>query len=195
MQPLDVAEAHAPALVALVDEVVVAVRLDDRRLGLDRLLDVEHVRQVLVGDLDRGGALAGGTLARRHDRDDRLAAVQDLALGQHRLVGIADVDQRQHGVPVVRHVGVREDLDHALDLLGGRRVDADDGRVMALGAVHPQMQHPGRVDVLEVLRAAGDVAKRVQALDRLADDAEAVGRGAHALIRSAASRIARMIDS
>ena len=46
---LDVAEADAPAVVALVDEVVRAVRLDRRRAVGDRLLDVEHRRQVLVG--------------------------------------------------------------------------------------------------------------------------------------------------
>ena len=70
---LDVAEAHPPAVVVLVDEVVRAVRLDHRRAVGDRLLDVEHGRQVLVGDLHRGRALARGALGGRHDGDDRLA--------------------------------------------------------------------------------------------------------------------------
>jgi hypothetical protein len=83
-------------------------------------------------------------------------------------------------------------------------------RVVALGAVHLQMQHPRRVDVLEELRAAGDVAERVRALDRGADDVEVAGAlggevggvellGLHqrttAARRCAASRIALMIDS
>ena len=45
-------------------------------------------------------------------------------------------------------------------------------RVVALGAVHLQVQHPGGLHVLEELRAAGDVAERVGALDRRADDVE-----------------------
>jgi hypothetical protein len=44
--------------------------------------------------------------------------------------------------------------------------------VVALGAVHLQMQQPGRVVVLEELGAAGDVAQRVLTLDGLADDVE-----------------------
>ena len=44
-----------------------------------------------------------------------------LALGQHGLVVVADVDQLQDRVPVVRHVGVREHLHDALDLLGAPR--------------------------------------------------------------------------
>jgi hypothetical protein len=122
-----------------------------------------------------------------------LAQPQDLVLGQHGLVVIADVDQLQDRVPVVGHVPVGEDLHHALDLLGGRRVDLGEQRVVALGAVHLQMQQPGRVHVLHEDRLAGHVAHRVQALDGLADDVQSVV--AHALIRSAASRMARMMLS
>ena len=92
------------------------------------------------------------------------------------------------------HVVVREHLHDALDLLSAPEVSTSTQlRVVALGAVHLQVQQPGRVDVLEELRAAGDVAHRVEALDGLADDVEAVV--AHALIRSAASRMARMMLS
>ena len=51
-------------------------------------------------------------------------------------------------------------------------VDVLQQRVVALGPVHLQVQHPGRVDVLEELRPAGDVPERVGALDRRADDVE-----------------------
>ena len=93
-------------------------------------------------------------------------------------------------------------------------------RVVALGARHLEVQEAGRVAVLEELRAAGDVAERVGALDRRADDVEVVvaplgevgavdllGLDRHqtppstywippaALRRCAASRIALMIDS
>ena len=50
---LDVAVADAAAMVALVGEPVLAVILvDERRAGLQRLLDVEDRRQHLVVDLD-----------------------------------------------------------------------------------------------------------------------------------------------
>ena len=101
---LHVAEAHAPAVVALVLEPVRAVRLERVRVGLDRLLDVEDRLEVLVGHLDGGRALARGALARGHHGHDRLAAPEDLLLGQHDLVLVADVDELEDRVPVVRHV-------------------------------------------------------------------------------------------
>jgi SAM-dependent methyltransferase len=70
--------------------------------------------------------------------------------------------------------------------LGRGRVDRADPGVMALGPVHLPMQQSGRVDVLEVLRAAGDVPEGVEALDGGADDLHR---------RPAASRIALMMLS
>ena len=55
---LDVAEADAAAVVALVDEVVGAVLLEGRRRH--RLLDVEDGGQVLVVDHDAAGAFERG---------------------------------------------------------------------------------------------------------------------------------------
>ena len=161
-------------MVALVDEVVRPVRLDRGRAVGERLLDVEHDGQVLVGDLHRAGALERGLLARGDHGDDRLALVEDAVLGQHRLVVRLDADEPQDRVPVGRHVGVREHLDDAGD--GERRRDVDrlEQRVVALGARHLEVQEAGRVAVLEELRAAGDVAERVRALDRRADDVEVV---------------------
>ena len=51
-------------------------------------------------------------------------------------------------------------------------VDAVEQRVVALRAVHLQVQQPGGLHVLEELGAAGDVPERVGALDRRADDVE-----------------------
>jgi hypothetical protein len=45
------------------------------------------------------------------------------------------------------------------------RVDGDDARVVPLRAVHLEVEEVGELEVLEELRASGDVAARVDALD------------------------------
>ncbi len=106
---------------------------------------------------------------------------------------------------------MREDLDDAGHRQRAGDVDVLEQRVVALGAVHLEVQQPGRLRVLEELRAAGDVAERVGALDGRADDVEAAlallaevarvdplglhGHAGTAFLRSAASRIAAMISS
>ena len=216
---VDVAEADPPAVMALVDEVVGAVRLDRRRAVGERLLDVEDGRKVLVVDPHGGGALQRRLLAGRDDRDDRLAAVQHAVLGQHRLVVRLHPDQAEDRVPVGRHVLVREHPQHARHLERGREVHRLEQRVVALGAVHLEVEHSRRVDVLEELRSPGHVPERVRALHGLADHVEvvpgvvclevrpvdALGLQCHrhaswatataARRRAAASRIALMIDS
>ena len=91
-------------------------------------------------------------------------------------------------------------------------VDVRQPRVVALRAVHLEVQHPGGVRVLEELRAAGHVPERVGALDGRADDVEVarallaevagielLGLEGHqrttAVRRAAASSTALMIDS
>ena len=76
---VDVAEADAPAMVAFVDEVVLAVILvDERRARLQRLLDVEDGRQDLVVDLHPRGAFARRRGAVGEHGDDRLALAAHL---------------------------------------------------------------------------------------------------------------------
>jgi hypothetical protein len=109
-----VAEPDPAAVVSLVGEVVPAVVLVDHRGTLgQRLLDVEHRRQILVLDRDRRGARVGRGLRLGHDRADRLTEVADLALGQDRLVVRGDPDQLQRRVEVVRNVLVGQHLHHS----------------------------------------------------------------------------------
>ncbi len=160
--------------MALVDEVVGAVRLDRRRAVGERFLDVEYGRKILVVDPHGRGALQRRLLAGRDDRDDRLAAVQHAVLGQHRLVVRLDADQTEDRVPVGGHVLVREHPQHARYLERGREVHRLEQRVMALGTVHLQVEQSRRIDVLEELRSAGHVPERVRALHGLADHIEVV---------------------
>ena len=173
---LDIAEAQLLVVVLLVVlEGVGRVGLvHHRRAGLDRLLHVEHRRQRVVVDADLGERVVGRGLALGHHRHDRLALVAHLVDGQQRLVVLAEVDEAQQRVLVDRHVG---GADHALDAgraLGRRHVDGAQARMRMRAAQHLQMQQALEGMVVEIARAAGDVAQHVLALARLADLVEAV---------------------
>ena len=94
---LDVAE---PQLLMVVD-VVVGERVlriglvDDRRAGLQRLLDVEDSRQRVIVDPDLGQRLERLPMAVGDDGDDRLALVTRLVDRKRRLVILAEVDEAQ----------------------------------------------------------------------------------------------------
>ena len=187
----DVAVADPPAVMALVDEVVRAPVRDDRRVGLERLLDVEHRRQLLEIELDARDRLERGRLGLGDHRRDRLAAVADPLGGEHLLLVRLDADQAQDRVDVLRDVRRGQRADEARHLLGLREVDPLDPRVHERVADHLQMQHPGVADVVDVLGRPGHVAHAVAPRDPAADDMERLLRqGAHA----AASAIASMID-
>ena len=139
---LDVAMADAAEGMALIGEIVVAVIfVDDRRAGLQRLLDVEDGGQDLVVDLHLGRGLAGDRVGFGDDGDDLLALEADLALGEHRLVVRLDLDQAKDRVDVRRHVLVGEDADDARHLLRRRGVDMEDAGVIVRASRHLQMEH------------------------------------------------------
>jgi hypothetical protein len=186
------------------------VLVDDRRAVLQRLLDVEHRRQVHVVDPHGGGARERGGLGLGDDRDDRLAEVAHLVHGQDRLVVRLDLDQLQRRVQVVRDVGPGEDSHHARHRERGGRVDTREPGVVTGRPVHLEVQQAAGADVLEELRTSGDVAEGIRSGDHGADDVEVVvlvvrGEvpgvdGAEAVVhvalrRLAASRIAFTIGS
>ena len=187
-----VAVADAPAVMALVPEVVRVPVRHARRVGLQRLLDVEDRGQLLEVELDPLDRLVGRLLALGHDRGDRLAAVADALGGEHLLLVRLDPDQAEDRVDVLGDVRGGQRAHEAGDLLGLAEVDPLDARVHERVADHLEMEHPGVADVVDVLGRAGDVAHAVAALDVAPDDVERLLAGrAHA----AASAIASMIDS
>jgi hypothetical protein len=170
-----VTEAHAAAVVALVGEVVVAVVLvDDRRALLQRLLDVEHRRQVHVVDPHGGRTRERGGLGLGDDRDDGLTEVAHLVDGEDRLVVRGHADELQRRVQVVRDVGAGDHPHHARHREGGGGVDAGEPGVVAGRPVHLEVQQAVRSDVLEELGAPGDVPERVGPRDHGPDHGEVV---------------------
>ena len=99
---LDVAEAQLLVIVdVVIDERVLRIGLvDDRRAGLQRLLDVEHRRQRLVVDPHLRHRLERLALAVGDDGDDRLALVAHLVDGERRLVVLAEIDQAEQRVEI-----------------------------------------------------------------------------------------------
>ena len=77
---IDIAEAQLLVIVlAVILERILRIGLvDHRRAGLERILDVEHGRELLVVDAHLRERLERFTLGTRHDRDDRLALVAHL---------------------------------------------------------------------------------------------------------------------
>ena len=187
-----VAVADPPAVVALVPEVVRVPVRDARRVGLERLLDVEDGGQLLEVQPDPLDRLDGGRLALGDDGHDRLAAVAGALGGEHLLLVRLDPDQAEDRVDVLRDVRGGQRADEPGHLLRLGQVDPADARVHERVADHLEMEHPGVADVVDVLGGPGDVAHAVAALDVAPHHVERLLRQrAHA----AASAIASMIDS
>ena len=173
---LDVAMAHAPKGMALIGEVVVAVILvDQRRAGLQRLLDVEDGGKLLVVDLDLGDRGARRRLRLGDHGEHRLALKAHLVDRQHRLVIGLDLDQPEDGVDVRRDVGMAENAHDARHLQRRGSIDVPDAGVMMRAAHHLQVQHAARVAVGVELGRAGDVAGDVGALLARPDRLQVVG--------------------
>ena len=175
-RPLDVAEAQLLVVVfVVVFESVGRIGLVHHRgAGLDRLLHIEHSGQRIVVDPHLGECGIGGGLAVGHHRHDRLALVAHLVDCQHRLVVLAEADQAQQRVLVDGDVG---GADHPLDAriaLRSRYVDRPDAGVRMRAAQHLEMQQALEGMVVEIARAAGDVAQHILALPRLAHLVEPV---------------------
>ena len=154
----------------MVGERVLRIDLvDDRRAGLQRLLDVEHGGKRLVVDTHLGHGLEGLALAVGDDGDDRLALVADLVDGQRRLVVQAEIDEAEQGVQIARHVGAADDPAHTRRALGLAGIDAADAGMGVRAAQHLQVQHALHLVVVEIGGRAGDVPQHVLALRALAD--------------------------
>ena len=173
---LDIAEAQLLVVVALViNERVLRIGLVDRgRARLQRLLDVEHGRQVFVIDAHLGHRFGRRTRRLGDDSDDGFAAIAHLVDGERRLVILAEIDQAEQRVQVARHVAAADDPPHALAPLGLAGVDAAQPRMRLRRPDDPQMQHALQLVIVEICRGARDVAEHVLTLGALADLVEIV---------------------
>ena len=167
-RPVDVTLAHAPVVVRPVVRIHVAPLVDLRGVGVECLADVEERGPLLEGDLDRldGRECRGFRVG--CDRRDRLALVANLAVCEQRLIG-RDAEPFEVPVNVLRNVGVRDDRADARHRLGLRCIERGDDRVMVR---RPKRLHPQGLadpDVVDVLRAAGDMTDAVVAREPCAD--------------------------
>ena len=132
----------------------------DRRIGLDRVHDVDDVGQDLVVDLDQFQRLLGDPFAGRRHRRHRMAVVEGLFPRHAVATDVAEFARRQFGKIVPR-----DDRLDAGKRRGARGIDGlDDG--MGMGRTqHLADQHPRQVGVGAELRPAGDLVDAI-GLDR-----------------------------
>ena len=185
--------ARFPVPDVVVGLVRAAVRAEDERVRLQRLVRVDDDRQRLVVDEDGGDAVGRDVPGRRDDRGDLLRLVHDRVGRQHHLLVAG---QRRHPVEAgLLEVGAGDDREHAGDLerLGG--VDALDRRVGVRAADDVQPELAGQVEVVDVLAGAADEARVLLALDRVAHAPDlgagaelALGLGGHLVTPRSAGR-------
>ena len=121
-------------------------------LVLDRLLAVQHCRELLVVDVhELSGVTGSSRTARHHDGDDVTGAGDvvddDRRVGRRLLVG-GDRPGVGDCALAVLDVGAGDDRDDAGRLLGSGGVDAGDVRVRERAAHHGGVQHAGQHDVV-----------------------------------------------
>ena len=158
------------------DDVVGSVLVELRRAGLRRLLGVDHGRQRVVIDLDRGERIrrllgrirddGGHAFAGPFDavrREDAWGV--DVVLESRRAAGRPGHRQR-----VVWDVGAGDDGQDARHRLRRRDVDGFDVRVGIWAAQDGDIRHPRELDVVQVAARACDKALVFSSLDRSAED-------------------------
>ena len=173
--------------------------MQDRRVVLDRVLDLDDVGQDLVVHLDQRTGMRGHFLADRRDGGDRMAVEQRLLARHDVAAHPAHVLDAEHHRLVERElddVVARHHRLHAGQRLGLRRIDRPDARMRVRAAQHLAPHHAGHGVVGAVLRAAGHLVGAVGA-DRVLADPLGVDdvHQAAPLISAAVSSTARTILS
>jgi hypothetical protein len=149
--------------------------VQDRRIGRDRVVDLDDMRQHLVVDLDQSARRGGDLLAGRGDRGDGVAVPQRLFARHHVACHPAHVLDAERVGRVDREVDDVGRRHHRLDAgqrLGLRGVDATDDGMRVRAAQHLAPDHAGHVAVGGEGRAAGDLVDAVGTDRALADPLE-----------------------
>ena len=143
----DVGRLAGLGLDALGEDVVV----QHGRRGLHRLVDIGHMRQHLVVDLDELQRLPGRAGIDRGDRGHRMAVIERL-LARHAVV--EDVVHGGIAIGEIGQVGRGDHRLHAGQLLRLRGVDLPDRRVGVRASENAPDQLAGHVEVRAVAGAA-----------------------------------------
>ena len=162
---VDVAELHRDPLV---DVAFVAVVVDARLEGRQRLGGIGDRLQRLVDDVEQVERLGGRQLVARDDQRDGIADEAHLVHAERVLV----LAHRQDAVRD-RQIGAGQDQQHA----GMRRraggIDRDDARVRERRAQQLREHHARQDEIVRVLGLTGGLGAAVDPPPRKADDARA----------------------
>jgi hypothetical protein len=150
--------------------LVFLVRPQHRGTGLERLVRIDDDGQGVVLDLDLSGAVGRRVAAGRQHRGDLLGLVHHLLDRQHHL-GVRH--QGRHPVQVVLgEVLAGDDGQHAGHRQRLAGIDLHDPGVGVRAADDVQVQHPGKLDVVDVGPSTADEARVLLALERVAHAAD-----------------------
>ena len=139
--------------------------MQDHGVLLEGVAEAQHGRQRLVVDLDQLGGPQRGFRGFRDDGGDLLADEPDAVLRED--VAVLHVEAEH-----VREVLARHHADDAGGLGGRRDVDLLELGVGARAFHHHGVQQAGtEIEIVHVLRGAGDLGQAVHADGRIADDA------------------------
>ncbi len=174
--------------------------VQNRRVGPDRVVDLDRPRQHFVVDLDQFAGFRRDRLCGGDDRRDRMAGEQRFLARHHIAAHPAHVLDAEHDRLVDRKIHNVARGDHRLDArhrLRLRDVDAPDARVRMRAAQNLAPDHAGHRGIGGEGRASRDLVGAVGANGALADPL-VVGNDVHCAasrISAAVSRTARTILS
>jgi hypothetical protein len=148
-----------------------------RRAGFQRVDDVNHGRQYFVVDLDQFGGILRLVLRFGDHQCDLIADIAHFSIREHRMrrffhrraVDARDEPAAGQAVDAFE-VGSGVDGDHARRILRLARVDGADPRVRMRRAEEVSIRLIRQRHVVRVLPGAGQEARVLLALDRLADE-------------------------
>ena len=146
--------------------------VQDRRIGLERVIDLDHPGQHFVIDLDQRAGFGCDRLGSGGDGRDGVAGEQRLLARHHVAAHPAHVLDAEHDRLVEREIDDVLRGDHRLHAgqrfgLGG--VDAPDARMRMRAAQYLAPDHAGHVGVGGKGRAARDLVGAVGTNGALAD--------------------------
>ena len=165
-------DVRGPGRLGL-DPLGIKVVVQQRRVGLHRLFDVDDVRQYVVIDLDQFAGLLGDRRRDRGDRGHRVPVIERPLAGHAVAREIAEVHRPFADKRLLR--GDRREVlpgDHRLDpgeRLGLCGVDRQDAGVRVRAALDLAPQHAGHHHVGAEIGAARDLVDPVGA-DRAGPD-------------------------
>jgi len=140
----------------------------ERRPPVQRVARIGDGLEAFVLDVDSVEGVVGSVPVLRDDDRDAVALVPDLLVGEDRVIDLFERLQEPPDRQTAGNVDVLrgKDVDDAVHRLRLRGVDVLDSRVGVLAPLDRHVGHPRDLDVVGVLRVAGDQCRVLAAFDR-----------------------------